>query len=39
MGTIASRNVDHLGVVPTASILKTITSVRRSWIEMGLVCN
>lgn len=39
MGTIASRNVNHLWVVPPASIWKTITNVRRSWTEMGLVYN
>lgn len=36
MGTIASRNVNHSWVVPTASVLKAIRNVRRCWAEMGL---
>lgn len=39
MGTIASRNVNHSWVVPTASVLKAIRNMRRSWAEMGLVHN
>lgn len=39
MGTIASRNVNHSWVVPTASVLKAIRNVRRSWAEMGFVHN
>lgn len=37
MGTIAFRNVNHSWVVPTASVLKAMRNMRRSWVEMGLV--
>lgn len=39
MGIIASRNVDHLRVVPTTSGLKTFTRVKRPWTDMGVARN